>query len=78
MVTQRVSSGSGTCVSLPCRHPEEIETASCDYASRLVTGAPVATSWAMVVSNLVINIRNGHRLSIDDPGWLMSTQPERS
>jgi hypothetical protein len=29
-------------------------------------------SWAMVVCNIIINIRNGQRLSIDDHGWLMN------
>src|SRR5215470_6623217 len=32
----------------------------------------VGISWAMVISNIVINIRNGQRLSIDDHGWLMN------
>ena len=71
MATQKVSSRSGTCVGLPSRHPEKIKTASRD-GSRLVAGALVAISWAMVISNIVINIRNGQRLSIDDHGWLMN------
>jgi hypothetical protein len=29
-------------------------------------------SWAMVACNIIINIRNGQRLSIDDHGWLMN------
>jgi hypothetical protein len=29
-------------------------------------------SWTMVVCNIIINIRNGQRLSIDDHGWLMN------
>ena len=33
--------------------------------------ALVGISWAMVVCNIIINIRNGQRLSIDDHGWLM-------
>ena len=32
----------------------------------------VGISWAMVVCNIIINIRNGQRLSIDDHGWLMN------
>jgi len=32
----------------------------------------VGISWAMVVCNVIINIRNGQRLSIDDHGWLMN------
>ena len=32
----------------------------------------VGISWAMVVCNVIINIRNGQRLSIDDNGWLMN------
>jgi hypothetical protein len=34
--------------------------------------ALVGISWAMVVCNIIINIRNGQRLSIDDHGWLMN------
>jgi Homeodomain-like domain len=29
-------------------------------------------SWALVLCNIVINIRNGQRLSIDEHGWLMN------
>ena len=72
MVTQKVSSRSGTCVGMPDRQPEKIKTLSRDDASRLVGGALVAISWAMVISNIVINVRNGQRLSIDDHGWLMN------
>jgi hypothetical protein len=32
----------------------------------------VGISWVMVVCNIIINIRNGQRLSIDDHGWLMN------
>ena len=32
----------------------------------------VGISWTMVVCNIIINIRNGQRLSIDDHGWLMN------
>lgn len=68
MVTQKVSSRSGRCVGMPDRQPEKIKTLSRDDASRLVGGALVAISWAMVISNIVINVRNGQRLSIDDHG----------
>jgi len=40
---------------------------------KLIAGlALVGISWAMVVCNIIINIRNGQRLSIDDHGWLMN------
>jgi hypothetical protein len=32
----------------------------------------VGISWAMVVCNIIISIRNGQRLSMDDHGWLMN------
>src|SRR5262245_47632460 len=32
----------------------------------------VGISWAMVICNIIINTRNGQRLSIDDHGWLMN------
>src|SRR5262252_7002508 len=32
----------------------------------------VGISWIMVVCNIIINIRNGQRLSIDDHGWLLN------
>ena len=35
--------------------------------------ALVGISWAMVVANVVINVRNGQRLSIDDYGWALNT-----
>src|SRR5512134_3651955 len=34
--------------------------------------ALVGISWTMVVCNIIINIRNAQRLSIDDHGWLMN------
>ena len=34
--------------------------------------ALVGISWAMVISNIIINIKNGQRLSVDDHGWLMN------
>lgn len=43
-----------------------------DDTSRLACTALVGTSWAMVVPNVVINIRNGQRLSIDDYGWFIN------
>jgi len=43
-----------------------------DDMPKLACLAMVAISWAMVISNAVINIRNGQRLSIDDHGWIMN------
>src|SRR5262249_18954871 len=73
------SSGALTPISaLRCRPPiKEIEyergpqTVARRYL-QLASVALVGISWAMVVVNVVINIRNGQRLSIDDYGWLMN------
>jgi hypothetical protein len=43
-----------------------------DDMPKLACLAMVGISWAMVISNTVINISNGQRLSIDDHGWLMN------
>jgi hypothetical protein len=39
---------------------------------KLACFALVGISLAMVISNIVINIRNDQRLSVDDHGWLMN------
>jgi hypothetical protein len=61
-----VQIGSGTAVA-----PADVKKAS-DGMPKLACLAMVGISWAMVISNIVINIRNGQRLSIDDHGWLMN------
>jgi hypothetical protein len=33
----------------------------------------IGISWAMVIANIVVNVRNGQRLSIDDYGWFLNT-----
>jgi hypothetical protein len=43
-----------------------------DDTSKVACLALVAISWAMLVCNILINIRNGERLSLDDHGWLMN------
>src|SRR6516164_7738416 len=43
-----------------------------DDTSRFACLALVGISWAMVIANIIINIRNGQRLSVDDHGWLMN------
>jgi len=43
-----------------------------DDMSKVVCLALVGISWAMMVCNILINIRNGQRLSLDDHGWLMN------
>jgi hypothetical protein len=43
-----------------------------DIPSLLACLVLVGISWVMVVCNIIINIRNGQRLSIDDHGWLMN------
>jgi hypothetical protein len=43
-----------------------------DDTSRFACLALIGISWAMVVANVVINISNGQRLSVDDLGRLMN------
>ena len=43
-----------------------------DDMPKLACLALVGISWAMVICNISINIKNGQRLSVDDYGWLMN------
>jgi hypothetical protein len=43
-----------------------------DDMPKLACLALVGISWAMVISNIIINIKNGQRLSVDNYGWLMN------
>ena len=45
-----------------------------DDISRVACAVLVGVSWAMVVANAVINVRNGQRLSIDDYGWALNSK----
>src|SRR5262245_44960333 len=57
------------------RHPDVATASKLPRDDMFKLGAClvlVGISWAMVVCNIIINIRNGQRLSIDDHGWLMN------
>jgi hypothetical protein len=62
-----VQTGNGTAVAAA-----DGRKAREDMAKPLACLVLVGISWAMVVCNIIINIRNGQRLSIDDHGWLMN------
>jgi hypothetical protein len=44
-----------------------------ENTSRMVCLAMISISWAMLIANVVVNVRNGQRLSIDDYGWFLNT-----
>jgi len=44
-----------------------------ENTSRMVCLAMISISWAILIANVVVNIRNGQRLSIDDYGWFLNT-----
>src|SRR5262245_41138182 len=43
-----------------------------DDTSKVACVILVVISWGMVVANVMINIRDGQRLSVDDYCWLMN------
>src|SRR5262245_61160587 len=57
------------------RHPDGVTESKLprdDMLKLFACVVLVGISWAMVACNIIINIRNGQRLSIDDHGWLMN------
>ena len=44
-----------------------------ENTSRMVCLAMISISWATLIANVVVNVRNGQRLSIDDYGWFLNT-----
>src|SRR5215467_1189806 len=44
-----------------------------ENTSRMVCLAMISISWAILIANVVVNVRNGQRLSIDDYGWFLNT-----
>jgi len=44
-----------------------------ENSSRMVCLAMISISWAILIANVVVNVRNGQRLSIDDYGWFLNT-----
>ena len=59
-------------LSLARREISALKPSRHDVSKLLGCLALVSISWAMVVCNIIVNIRNGQRLSIDDHGWLMN------
>jgi Homeodomain-like domain len=70
-----VAADLGKTVGRADRHPDvatEFKLPRDDTPKLLACLVLVGISWAMVVCNIIINIRNGQRLSIDDHGWIMN------